>query len=122
MKLDFNPNAKPDLKAWATYIPTRSTKPKFATHRTVGHAKSALSHYVGIIYEFVDGEWMEIFRRDVPDEMVCIGCKVPHSSRPVKNHRGYWGLERVPGGRYLHGRWKRGEDFTYYFYCGHCGF
>lgn len=114
--LKFDPNVKPTLNLWATYIPTRTTKPKFSTHRIVAHAKSALGSSSGIIYEFVDGEWVERYRRDESDELtgkkVCDGCGSPHSYPRYNPSR-----KPVPGGRYLHGGWRKGE-FVYEWWCG----
>lgn len=69
----FDPNS-PTVGVWATYIPSR--KPKFKVHKTRGHAKSAF-HYVstGILYESVDGEWVERHRSDGWEKSPnCSGC------------------------------------------------
>jgi hypothetical protein len=115
--LDFNPNTKPRLNTWATYVPGRSTKAAFSTHRLPSHAKSALGSSVGIIYEHVDGEWTERFRRDAPDDARCAGCGAPHRYRRVP---GSWRQEEVPGGAYLHGSWAKGDGFVYEWWCGAC--
>ena len=64
MSLDsFNPNLVPRLNTWATYIPGRTTKKPFATHRIASHAKSALKvSHTGIIYEYVDEVWVERYK------------------------------------------------------------
>lgn len=115
MTLDFDPNLKPRMNVWATYIPSRSTRAAFATHRLRSHAKSALTSSVGIIYEHVDGEWVERFRRDEPDEMVCAGCGAPHL---YQRKPGQWRSLTVAGGRYLHGSWRKGDEFVYEWWCG----
>lgn len=115
-RLEFDPNVKPRLNVWATYVPGRSTKAAFATHRLRAHAMSALGCGVGIIYEFVDGEWKERSRRDEPDEARCAGCGAPHAYRRVP---GSWRQEVVPEGKYLHGGWAKGDEFKYEWWCGY---
>jgi len=117
-KLDFNPNMKPTMNVWATYIPTRSTKPKFSTHRLLTHAKSAIGQSLGIIYEYVDGEWVERWRRDEYDTKICAGCSVPHKYRTVRDQGGYRRSQEVPGGKYLHGSWARDKSLRYEYWCG----
>lgn len=113
--IDFDPNIKgPQQHKWATYIPYRSTKPKFCTHRIASHAKSALRSGIGIIYCLEDGKWVEVFRRDETDKatgkLVCAGCGRAHkyaTDPPAQENP------------YLHGRWRAGDDFVYEYWCGY---
>lgn len=54
-----------DQPVWATFIPGRTTKTKFAMHQTIGHAKNAFDgcSKAGILYELVNGKWTERFRQ-----------------------------------------------------------
>lgn len=65
-KLDeFDPNVKKGPKAprWASFIPSRSTAPKFKIHMQRNHALNAFSDQPdGILYEWVDGKWVERVR------------------------------------------------------------
>lgn len=85
---EFDPNGKGDkqLKLWASYIPNRS--PKFKVHKTEGHAKNALAYYwphrEGIMYESVDGEWVERDRAVFPT--TCVTCDGPLSPRRYYRH------------------------------------
>lgn len=122
MTLDFNPNLKPRMNTWASYVPGRSTKPEFSTHRLPAHAKSALGSAVGIIYEWVDDEWVERFRRDKLQVKVCAGCGSPHVWRKVyrDEHDRYGRSVKDEGGKYLHGSWQPGNDvFEYLYWCGY---
>lgn len=58
---DFDPNDRksPQAPTWATYIPSRRTKP-FKVYVNRGHALNAFQYQPdGILYEFVDGGWVE---------------------------------------------------------------
>lgn len=75
---EFNPNAKgdPKMPVWASYIPSRS--PAFKTHTLRSHAINALNNRAsygspGIIYEYIDGEWVEWDRMEEPTH--CAHCR-----------------------------------------------
>ena len=82
--IDFDPNSKRDPKApvWATYIPTR--RPNFKTHTSLGHAVNAIGYRFpnneGIIYEFVDNEWVEHDRYERPKNCAHCGSEFPTPS------------------------------------------
>lgn len=68
--LEFNPNQKPKKIEYATYVPGRRTSPKFKMHRQRNHALAAMVD-PSILYRYIDGEWVEIFRIEnyvEPDE------------------------------------------------------
>ena len=71
---DFNPNAVSNGN-WATYIPNRH--PRFKVHVKRSHATSALGvkfpYCSGVLYERVDGEWIERDRMEAPKE--CAVCE-----------------------------------------------
>ena len=94
-KLDFNPNnKKPDqfVIEWATYVPTRSTKPQFSIHKRRGDALNAVLAAISmnsdaILYRWEDGKplvegdvapagkWVEVWRVEdfeMPDD--CDNC------------------------------------------------
>lgn len=68
--LEFNPNTKKENSAeeytWATYMPDRSTGPKFKAHRNLGLLKNSINYIPSrsfIIYKKdEDGQWVEKFR------------------------------------------------------------
>jgi hypothetical protein len=102
MSLDsFNPNLVPRLNTWATYIPGRTTKKPFSTHRIAAHAKSALkASHTGIIYEYVNEEWVERYKVTEEDynNRKCMYCGKEES------RGGGW-----PNSHYLSNRWVPGE-------------
>lgn len=80
--LVFDPNNVTGSKApvWATYIPSRSLQ--FKTHTKRNHATNAMNYRAGsnwsgpgkpsIMYEFVDGKWVERERYEPPTN--CAHC------------------------------------------------
>ena len=75
--LDFNPNKLPPTIEWATYVPDRTTAPKFKVHTNRGHALNALTG-IGILFRFVDGRWVEVYRCD--DDEYAHKCDVCNKS------------------------------------------
>jgi hypothetical protein len=72
--MEFDPNLKhqPKTPTCATYVPYRS--PEFKIHTNVGHAKNAINGSGrGIIYQFVDGVWVEVDRHEPPTQ--CAHCE-----------------------------------------------
>lgn len=75
MTMDFDPNDQPVpvIPKWATFVPGRY--PNFKMHKQPTHAKSAIStHGKGVLYEHVDGKWVERANTDSPDQDVCGVC------------------------------------------------
>lgn len=75
--LEFDPNdtTPRKLPEYATYIPSRS--PNFKMHKQKKHAANALScgagaDSPGILYQNIDGKWIEIDRFEPPTE--CAHC------------------------------------------------
>lgn len=106
---DFDPNAKgePRVPVWATFIPSRT--PNFKTHTQRSHAINALNNSAqyarsGIIYEFVDGEWVEWDRFEEPTN--CAHCKKE--------------LERTWADRRLVHRYPVQYSYKRPFICGGC--
>lgn len=82
--MDFNPpKAVPKIKVpeWATYVPDRTTKGKFAIHNTRAHALNALKGREGIMYHAENGEWVEVTRVEAKDLVTCHGCGKDLSNR-----------------------------------------
>ena len=76
MRMHFDPNLKhkPVVPPYATYIQNRS--PQFKIHTNVGHAKNAINGSGrGIIYQLIDGEWVEIDRHEPQTQ--CAHCEQP---------------------------------------------
>jgi hypothetical protein len=70
---DFDPNFKHGVKTpmWASYVPDRS--PVFKAYNNRGHAANALnSARRGVMYELVDGQWVEYARKERHD--TCAHC------------------------------------------------
>jgi hypothetical protein len=60
--------AKIIIVEWATFIPTRTTKPTFSTHNGRGHALNALRGAPeGILYHLENSQWVEVCRIENPD-------------------------------------------------------
>jgi hypothetical protein len=65
LTLEFDPNnKKPPVIEWATFIPTRSTAPKFKAHTNRGHALNAIGESDAILYHWEDEEWKEVYRTE----------------------------------------------------------
>lgn len=88
--LEFNPNEKksPKTPVWASYVPARS--PEWKLHAGRGQAINAINNRAtsygslgspGIIYEFVDGEWVEWDRYERPKECAHCGGPFGHTER-----------------------------------------
>lgn len=76
MGLEFDPNSiNANLKLWASYVPGR--RPEFKTHKGSAAAKNSINvvwpHREGIIYESVDGKWIERDRSIQPTECAVCG-------------------------------------------------
>lgn len=93
--LEFDPNEKkqPKTPVWATYIPSRT--PEWKLHTNRGHAINAINNRAstgygqgspGIIYEYVDGEWVEWDRYERPDR--CAHCG--GAFRSSKGENSWW--------------------------------
>ncbi len=94
--LEFNPNSKsPPILEYATYVPGRTTSPKFKIHKRRGDALLAITD-PSILYRFVDGEWKEIFRLEnyiKPTECESCGASVIHeftTGRSYNNGERRW--------------------------------
>ena len=80
MALSFDPNArKKPSHNWASYVPDRT--PQFKVHTGRGQAVNAV-HYQrcsqprgGIVYEWIDGKWVENYRYEKKD--TCVKCGKP---------------------------------------------
>ena len=74
----------PEAYKYTSYIEDRS--PKYKVHRNIGQAKNAVLYQVhgwprgGVIFEFIDGEWKEIFSYE-PD-FSCVLCGGDVRQRP----------------------------------------
>jgi len=66
MSLEFNPNKPAPTYEWATYIPDRTTGPKFKPHQTRAHCLSAIKGREGIAYKWNGDEWREVYRCEKP--------------------------------------------------------
>lgn len=61
--MDFNPNKPPERIEWATYVPDRTTKRKFSTHKNRGHALNAAGgSRDAIVYRWDGAQWIEVAR------------------------------------------------------------
>lgn len=97
--MNFNPNDAnaPQLPKWATYIPGR--RPEFKLHKQKGHATNAVgNHKCGIVYEYVDNEWVERYRLDRKD----IVCAIEGCDNRSKYHY-YNSVYTLPGRRWVDG-------------------
>lgn len=95
MTLNFDPNnKKPPIIEWATYIPSRSTVPRFKRHTNRGHALNAIGWSDAILYHWEDGEWKEVFRQEnfsPPETCDCCGKNI----KEVKQYGTYFRGEAV---------------------------
>lgn len=101
MTINFDPNnKKPPTYEWASYIPTRSTQPKFKPHRTRAHCLSAFTYgQIGVAYHWNGDEWKEVFRREREDP-VPTHCQI--CGNDLRHYR-----KRFDGSdiMYISGRW-----------------
>jgi|SRR5688572_23628685 len=106
----FDPNKEPSTP-FATYVPSRTTKARFSTHRTLGHAKNAIKGNEGILYQWVQGVWVEMFRmtKEEIKNQVCCYC-----GEPARDYK------HPDGSHYLHSRWSKDGDLKVEYYDRTC--
>lgn len=89
MSMEFDPNSvKKPTYNWATYIPSRN--PKFKVHKQRNFAKNAFHYRKGaILYEWVNGRWVEIFRIENLSFKTCQECGSTEE-RKYRSYDGKW--------------------------------
>lgn len=56
------PESPPLPPKYVSYVPSRGYRGKYKHHKTLGHAKAAVTNGgYGIIWEWIDGEWVVLY-------------------------------------------------------------
>lgn len=115
--MKFDPNEKnkgvPVIK-WATYIPDRT--PNFKIHKQINHAKSAFQYRNNaILYERVDEEWIERYRRELDGAdhpRYCQWCEKDTYDEGISKWSSYY------AGSFI---WPKTGELVTHWVCYDCG-
>jgi hypothetical protein len=91
---EFDPNKSfiGERPQWSTYVTSRS--PKFKLHTKKNHATAALTtHRGGIIYQWIDDQWVERSRYPTKNPDQCAHC----GDEEVR-YENAWRVFRIKGG------------------------